>query len=131
MSMLLQILHGSWSNTQLVDLYENFGGIIQGISPQGITKKYVYSFDTAICSKGLLDCYLISKDNKFLEYAQKLNNWILSDTIENNGIIKTIAIISTALLIEKNTLKNANFLFSFGEMIDKNKKIDLIDLLAI
>ena len=74
----------------LIDLYENFGGIIQGISPEGITKKYVYSFDTAICSKGLLDCYAISKDNKFLEYAQKLNNWILSDTIESDGMIKPV-----------------------------------------
>ena len=55
----------------LIDLYEKYGGIIQGISPQGITNKYVYSFDTAVCSKGLLDCYLISKDNKFLKYAQK------------------------------------------------------------
>ena len=79
----------------LIDLYEKFGGIIQGISPQGITKKYVYSFDTGICSKGLLDCYLISKDNKFLEYAKKLNNWILSDTIENNGIVKPVKNLET------------------------------------
>ena len=79
----------------LIDLYEKYGGIIQGISPQGITNKYVYSFDTAVCSKGLLDCYLISKDNKFLKYAQKLNNWILSDTIENNGIIKPVKNLKT------------------------------------
>ena len=79
----------------LIDLYEEHGGIIQGISPQGVTKKYVYSFDTGICSKGLLDCYMISKDNKFLEYAQKLNNWILSDTIENNGIVKPVKNLET------------------------------------
>ena len=65
----------------------------------------------------------ISKAGKMLEEV--------SANDENNGIIKTIAMISTALLIEKNTLKNANFLFSFVEMSDKNKKIDLIDLLAI
>ena len=74
----------------LINLYENFGGIIQGISPQGITRKYVYSFDTGICSKGLLDCYLISKENKFLEYAEKLNNWILTETLENDGIVKPV-----------------------------------------
>jgi len=79
----------------LIDLYEKYGGIIQGISPQGITKKYVYSFDTGICSKGLLDCYLISKDNKFLEYAQKLNNWILNETIEDNGIVKPVKNLET------------------------------------
>ena len=79
----------------LINLYEKYGGIIQGVSPQGIPKKYVYSFDTAICSKGLLDCYLISKDNKFLKYAQKLNNWILSDTIENDGIVKPVKNLET------------------------------------
>jgi rhamnogalacturonyl hydrolase YesR len=79
----------------LINLYKNFGGIIQGISPQGNPKKYVYSFDTAICSKGLLDCYMISKDNKFLEYAQKLNNWILSETIENDGIVKPVKNLET------------------------------------
>jgi rhamnogalacturonyl hydrolase YesR len=79
----------------LINLYEKYDGIIQGISPQGIAKKYVYSFDTAICSKGLLDCYMISKDNKFLEYAQKLNNWILSDTIENDGIVKPVKNLET------------------------------------
>ena len=79
----------------LIDLYEKFGGIIQGISPQGITQKYVYSFDTGICSKGLLDCYLISKDDKYLEYAKKLNNWILSDTIENSGIVKPVKNLET------------------------------------
>ena len=79
----------------LIGLYEKFGGIIQGISSQGITKKYVYSFDTGICSKGLLDCYLISKDNKFLKHAQKLNNWILSDTIQNDGIVKPVKNLET------------------------------------
>ncbi len=79
----------------LIGLYEKFGGIIQGISPQGIPKKFVYSFDTAICSKGLLDCYLISKEKKFLEYAQKLNSWILSDTMENDGIIKPVKNLET------------------------------------
>ena len=79
----------------LIDLYEKHGGIIQGISPDGITKKYVYSFDTGICSKGLLDCYLISKNKKFLEYAQKLNHWILFDTIENDGTVKPVKNLET------------------------------------
>ena len=48
----------------------------------------MYSFDTGICSKGLLDCFAITKEEKFLEYAKKLNQWILKETIESNGFVK-------------------------------------------
>ena len=37
-----------------------------------------------------MDCYLISKDNKFLEYAEKLNNWILTKTLEDDGTVKPV-----------------------------------------
>ena len=55
---------------------------------QGVPQKLAYSFDTGICSKGLLDCFAITKEEKFLEYAKKLNQWILNETIENNGFVK-------------------------------------------
>ena len=76
------------SSKWLIRLYEEYGGIIQGISTYGVPQKYVYSFDTGICSKGLLDCFAITKEEKFLEYAKKLNQWILNETIENNGFVK-------------------------------------------
>ena len=76
------------SSNWLIQLYEKHGGIIQGISRQGIPQKLAYSFDTGICSKGLLDCFAITKEEKFLEYAKKLNQWILNETIENNGFVK-------------------------------------------
>ena len=76
------------SSNWLIRLYEEHGGIIQGISTNGIPQKYAYSFDTGICSKGLLDCFAITKEEKFLEYAKKLNQWILNETIENNGFVK-------------------------------------------
>jgi uncharacterized protein YyaL (SSP411 family) len=79
----------------LINLYEKHGGIIQGISSQGISKKFAYSFDTAICSKGLLDCYLISEDDRFFQYAKKLNNWILNETIENDGTVKPVKNLKT------------------------------------
>ena len=76
---------------------------------------------------------ILKKLSTFTKNISKAGKMLVevSANDENNGIIKTIAMISTALLIEKNTLKNANFFFSFEEMIDKNKKIDLMDLLAI
>ena len=76
------------SSNWLIQLYEKHGGIIQGISTQGVPQKLAYSFDTGICSKGLLDCFAITKEQKFLEYAKKLNQWILNETIENNGFVK-------------------------------------------
>ena len=76
------------SSNWLIQLYEKHGGIIQGISRQGVPQKLAYSFDTGICSKGLLDCFAITKEQKFLEYAKKLNQWILDETIENNGFVK-------------------------------------------
>ena len=36
----------------------------------------------------MLDCFAITKEEKFLEYAKKLNQWILNETIENNGFVK-------------------------------------------
>ena len=76
------------SSNWLIQLYEKHGGIIQGISTQGVPQKFAYSFDTGICSKGLLDCFAITKEEKFLESAKKLNQWILNETIENNGFVK-------------------------------------------
>ena len=76
------------SSNWLIQLYEKHGGIIQGISRQGVPQKLAYSFDTGICSKGLLDCFAITKEEKFLESAKKLNQWILNETIENNGFVK-------------------------------------------
>lgn len=79
----------------LIQLYKKYGGIIQGISPQGIPQKFVYSFDTGICSKGMLDCYVISKDDTYLEYAKKLNQWILDESIEKDGFIKPVKNLET------------------------------------
>lgn len=83
------------SSSWLIDLYEKYGGIIQGIFPDGTPQKSVYSFDTGICVKGLLDCYEISKDEKFLEHAKKLNTWILEETINQNGLVKPFKNLET------------------------------------
>ena len=79
----------------LIKLFEKYGGIIQGIDQDGTPKKFVYSFDSGICAKGLVDCYLISKEEKFLEMAKKLNQWIIDETICENGLIKPVKNLST------------------------------------
>ena len=83
------------SSLWLIQLYEKYGGIIQGILPDGSSKKSVYSFDTGICVKGLLDCYAISKEEKFLEYSEKLNQWIIDETIEENGFVRPLKNLET------------------------------------
>jgi uncharacterized protein YyaL (SSP411 family) len=83
------------SSLWLIDLYKKYGGIIQGIFPDGSSKNSVYSFDTGICVKGLLDCYAITKEEKFLEYSKKLNQWIIDETIEESGFVKPLKNLET------------------------------------
>ena len=74
----------------LINLFDSYGGIIQGISPEKKPLKFVYAFDTAICAKGILDCYEISKDEKYLTYAKKLNQWITEHALNSDGTIKPL-----------------------------------------
>ncbi|MCV0430369.1 MAG: hypothetical protein K5781_02130 [Nitrosopumilus sp.] len=74
----------------LIKLFENNGGIIQSLE-----QKLVYSFDTAICANGLLDCYDLTNDKKYLNYAQKLLNWISIDSLNSDGTLKPYFDLST------------------------------------
>ena len=83
------------SSNWIIRLYEKYGGIIQGISTQGLPQKFIYSFDTGVCTKGLLDCFAITKEEKFLEYAKKLNQWILDETIQSSGLVNPVKNLET------------------------------------
>ena len=83
------------SSNWIIRLYEKYGGIIQGISTQGLPQKFIYSFDTGVCTKGLLDCFAITKEDKFLEYAKKLNQWILDETIQSSGLVNPVKNLET------------------------------------
>ena len=48
-------------------IHEKYGGIIQGIYDNNNQKKFVYSFDIGICSNGILDCYKLTKENKYIK----------------------------------------------------------------
>ena len=67
-------------------MYEKYGGIIQGIYGQE-PKKLSYSFDTAICAKGLLDYYALSDNKKFFEFGKKLVDEIVNETIQPDGSV--------------------------------------------
>jgi uncharacterized protein YyaL (SSP411 family) len=82
----LYIEYGQKSAEWLLSLYEKYGGIIQGIYGQE-PKKLSYSFDTAICAKGLLDYYALSNNKKFFEFGKKLINEIINETIQPDGSV--------------------------------------------
>jgi len=60
------------SSDWIIRIFEKFGGIIQGLDDENDSRKQLaYSFDTAICAKGLLDCFKLTQDEKYLNYSKK------------------------------------------------------------
>ena len=45
------------NTTWLIKIFQKFDSIVQGISPDKKRQKFAYTFDAAICAKGLLDYY--------------------------------------------------------------------------
>ena len=74
----------------LAKLFDSHNGIIQGIYSDGKPHPFVYSFDTAICAKGMLDCYKISNDKKYLDYGKKLNQWVIDNAINSDGTLNPL-----------------------------------------
>ncbi len=72
----------------LIDLFNKYGGIVQGINHDTSRQKTVYSFDTAICAKGLIDFYLVTGDSKFLDYGKQMCHWLIESALENDGTVK-------------------------------------------
>jgi hypothetical protein len=77
---------GNW----IIKISEKYGGIIQGISKDKTKLDLVYSFDTAICAKGLLDCFMITKEEKFFNQGKKLCDWIIDEALESDGTVKPV-----------------------------------------
>jgi len=81
-----EIILAQNSSTWLISLLEKYGGIIQSIDDK--KQKLVYSFDTAICANGLLDCYELTHEKKFLDNAKKLLDWISTKAMNTDGTLK-------------------------------------------
>jgi len=78
------VLSSEW----LIKIYEKLGGIVQGINTDNSRGNLVYSFDTAICANAFLDSYMLSQNEKYLNFAKLLSNWIMDNAIESNGTLK-------------------------------------------
>lgn len=82
------LLFAKQSSDWLVALDKKYGGIIQGIVPNQQTKHLVYTFDSAICAKGILDYYLVSNNNNYLNFAKKIIFNLIDEALEKDGTIK-------------------------------------------
>ena len=75
------------SSDWIIGLFEKFGGIIQGLDDENDSRKqFAYSFDTAICAKGLLDYYNLTHNKRYLEFSKNLLKW-LEGAISEHGTI--------------------------------------------
>ena len=93
----LSFLYSTSKNDHLLELakanyewlnkiFKKFGCIIQGISNDQKRQKFAYTFDAAICAKGILDYYKIDNSNNVLDTAKSLLQWIIP-AINDDGTV--------------------------------------------
>jgi len=74
------------NTTWLIKIFQKFDSIVQGISPDKKRQKFAYTFDAAICAKGLLDYYKINNSSELLDTAKSLLTWLIP-AINNDGTV--------------------------------------------
>jgi uncharacterized protein YyaL (SSP411 family) len=89
------------SSDWLISIFENYGGIVMGIDNQKTKTSLAFSFDTAVCAKGLLDCYSLTNEKKYFEYAEKFVEWI-KVSIETNGTVKPYKDLEKNIFMEND-----------------------------
>ena len=88
------------SSDWIISIHKKYGSIIQGISsnPSNLS----YSFDSAICAKGLLDYYEMSQDKQYLDYAKLILSELKNEAISDDGSVKPFKDISTNEYLESD-----------------------------
>jgi len=79
--------YAKYSCDWLIQIYEKYGSIIQGIKLDSPTSNFSYSFDSAICAKGVLDYYEISKNPYYLDYAKEILSDLRDKSIQTDGSV--------------------------------------------
>jgi len=88
----------------LKKIFKQYGGIVQGINDSDRQrKKLAYSFDTAICSKGLLDLYQITNDKEILQTATQFTDWMI-ESIDSDGSMMPYMNLDEKKFHEKNNV---------------------------
>lgn len=86
----------------LIDIYQKYGGIIMGIDNDKSKQQLAFSFDTGMCTKGLIDCYQLTHNEKYLNQAKEFADWILNGAVEDDGTIKPFKILEKNEFSENN-----------------------------
>ena len=86
--------YAKYSSDWLIKIYEEYGAIIQGINSNS-KDNFSYSFDSAICAKGLLDCYELNNEKKYLDYGKQIMTDLATEAITSDGSVKPFKDIST------------------------------------
>jgi len=85
----------------IIEIFKKYDCIIQGISNDKKRQKFAYTFDAAICVKGLLDYYKISGSLEILDTAKSILNWIVP-AINDDGTILPFKNIELDIFEENN-----------------------------
>jgi uncharacterized protein YyaL (SSP411 family) len=123
------------SSEWIINLYERYGGIIQGIYKNGKNQKLVYSFDTAVCVTGLIDSFLLTKDIRYLNYSQKMIGELIEEAIDEDGTVLAFKNIEDNLYVQSSEIwykktgcfhiKIALPLFKLYKITKKNEFLEL------
>ena len=85
----------------LINIEKKYGGIIQGVNKNNSGERLVYSFDTGVCATGILDCYQLTQEEKYLKFAQKLLGWISDDALKEDGTLHPVKDLNTGEFFEE------------------------------
>jgi len=86
----------------IIGIYEKYGAIIQGLDDDNESrKKLSYSFDTAICAKGLLDCFRLTQDEHYLKFSKNLVQWVKRALTDEGKILPYLQLKSNEF-VESN-----------------------------
>ena len=86
----------------IIRIFEKFGAIIQGLDDENESRKQLaYSFDTAICAKGLLDCYKLTQDERYLKFSKDMVQWMKRALTDEGKILPYLQLKSNEF-VESN-----------------------------
>ena len=92
------------SSDWLIEIFEKYGSIVQGIKFDKPISNLSYSFDLSICAKGLLDYYEISNNRYYLDYARKILKSLSDEFLESDGSLMPYKDVKTDLVNQSNEM---------------------------
>lgn len=88
----------------LSGIYAQYGGIPQGIYEKKRAQNLWYTFDTGVCAQGLLDCHLMTGEQKYMETAETLLGWIAEEALTSDGTIKPVYDVDSGRFVRDDNL---------------------------